>query len=638
MRPVAVSPHLRSFFTFRADRRIPVNFARPEMLWLLGLLPFLVVWGVRSARVRRRGWEAVAQRGRPPGDGTSWLIAAAFCAIVALAQPRWGLDKSDRLPPGHDVVLLIDASRSMGAEDAVPSRLGVAKESARSLIEALAKTPGNRVAVVAFAGRGVLRCPLTENSGAALDALDRLKPGEVRPGGTDLAAGLVAALDAFDRQEHQDGRTVLVFSDGEDHAGRWERAIPADRLRREMVIIHSIAIGDPEHGHAVPVNGAAHPLTYRGEPVLSRRVDTSLEAVAKRSGGAIIRLGLASADLGTLYKTRIEPVALRTRAELRISERIDRFPWFLTAALAFGLIGCRPRGLRGTPSKIWTRLRNGYARLRLRFRPARAVGAVVMLLTVAGAGDVTDGGDSVARSIGKGLAAYRAGRFETARNEFDAAIRRAPSLAVPRYNAAAARYRLGQYAEAHAGYLEARARAGSALRTKIDFALGNSALATGDVAAAIGHYDDCLASTAFGEALDAVRQDAAINREFAVAQAQAADSNHAPQPSPESRGDRERGRRNPDGSDKDHSEGDEDGGNAPNEANSEDGPPPPGGRRGMGGAGGEGNRGKSRRDDPDSPDRRLDAALDQIRDARRRRLPDDDSPSDPGIQDDRKHW
>jgi Ca-activated chloride channel family protein len=569
------------------------------------------------------------------------LIAAAFFAVVAVAQPRWGLDKSDRLPPGHDVVLLIDASRSMGAEDAVPSRLGVANESARSLIEALAKAPGNRVAVVAFAGRGVLRCPLTENAGAALDALDRLKPGDVRPGGTDLAAGLAAALDAFDRQEHQDGRTILVFSDGEDHAGRWEQAIPIQRLRREMVIIHAIAIGDPEHGHAVPVKGAAHPLTYRGEPVLSRRVDTSLEAIAKRSGGTVIRLGLASADLGALYKTRIEPVALRTRAELRISERIDRFPWFLMAALAFGLIGCRPRGLRGTPSKIWPRLRKVFARfgrLRSRFRIARAAGTAAMLLTIAGAGAVTDGGDSVARSIDKGLAAYRAGRFETARDEFDAAIRRAPSLAVPRYNAAAARYRLGQYAEAHAGYLEARPRAGSALRAKIDFALGNSAFASGDVAAAIGHYDDCLASTASGKALDAVRQDAAINREFAIAQAQAADSGQVPQPSPESQGDRERGRRNPDGSDKDPSGGDEDGGDAPNEANSEDGPTPPGGRRGAGGAGGEGNRGKPRRDDPDSPDRRLDAALDQIRDARRRRLPDDDSPSDPGIQDDRKDW
>lgn len=611
------------------------------MLWLLGLLPLLVVWGMRSARLRRRGWEEVAQRGRPPGDGTAWWIAAAFLTIVAVAQPRWGLDKSDRLPPGHDVVLLIDDSRSMGAEDAVPSRLGVAKESARSLIEALAKTPGNRVAVVAFAGRGVLRCPLTENAGAALDALDRLKPGDVRPGGTDLAAGLAAALDAFDRQEHQDGRTILVFSDGEDHAGRWERAIPVDRLRREMVIIHSIAIGDPEHGHAVPVKGAVHPLTYRGEPVLSRRVDTSLEAVAKRSGGAMIRLGLASADLGALYKTRIEPVALRTRAELRISERIDRFPWFLMAALALGLIGCRPRGFQGTPSKIWTRLRKGLARIsrfRRWFRFARVAGAAVMLLMVAGAGDATDVADSAAQSVDKGLASYRAGRFEAAQAEFDAAVRHAPSLAVPRYNAAAARYRLGKYAEAHAGYLEARARAGPALRTKIDYALGNSALALGNIAAAIGHYDDCLASTVTGKALDAVRQDAAINREFAIAQAQTADSGQVPQPSPESQGDRERDRRNPDGSDNNPSEGDQDGGNAPNEANFEDGPTPSGGRRGAGEAGGEGNRGKPRRDDPDSPDRRLEAALDQIRDARRRRLPDDDSTSVPGTQDDRKDW
>ena len=118
--------------------------------------------------------------------------------IFALAQPRWGRLPAPPLAPGHDVVLLVDVSKSMGVEDAVPSRLAVAVEAAESMVTALASEPAaNRVAVVAFAGRGVQRCPLTENLGAVLDALHRLRPGTVRPGGTDLGAALDAARDAL---------------------------------------------------------------------------------------------------------------------------------------------------------------------------------------------------------------------------------------------------------------------------------------------------------------------------------------------------------------------------------------------------------------------------------------------------------
>ncbi len=139
----------------------------------------------------------------------AWL-ASLVCLIVALAQPRWGRSTSPPSPPGHDVVLLIDVSRSMAAEDAVPNRLAVAIESAESLVNALFEEPANRAAVVAFAGRGVLCYPLTENLGAVLDALHRLRPGLVRPGGTDLGAALDVALEAVDPQEHAQGRAIVV--------------------------------------------------------------------------------------------------------------------------------------------------------------------------------------------------------------------------------------------------------------------------------------------------------------------------------------------------------------------------------------------------------------------------------------------
>src|SRR4051794_33266024 len=98
---------------------------------------------VRAGGRRVRDWAALGQGGRPGGDGGWGWLAAIACLIVALAQPRWGRDAGEVLPPGQDVVLLVDVSRSMGAEDAVPDRLGVAVEAAESLVAALGPGAGN---------------------------------------------------------------------------------------------------------------------------------------------------------------------------------------------------------------------------------------------------------------------------------------------------------------------------------------------------------------------------------------------------------------------------------------------------------------------------------------------------------------
>ena len=180
------------------------------------------------------------------------------------------------------------------------------------------------------------------------------------------------------------------------------------------------------------------------------------------------------------------------------------------------------------------------------------------------------------------------------------------------------------------------------MRTKIDYAIGNTALAEGDIPGAIRSYDECLASTARGAALDAIRRDAAINRSFALEQPQ---SLAAPQDDRSGDGsqsrklDRKRSSKTPGAGEKQSSEAEpeSDPGNAG--ANGEndtrgDRNRPPASRRRMGGAGG--GRTSPPEERGDSPDDRLDAALEHIRAAQSNRIPDDEPPV--SANDDRKDW
>lgn len=540
-----------------------LDFTRPMALWLLLIVPGLAWVVARGRRRRSREWAALGHGGRPPRDAARSWLAALTLLLVALAGPRWGRPNAAG-SPGHDVVLLVDVSRSMAARDAVPDRLGAAVEAAGEILKALGADPGHRAAVVAFAGRGVLRCPLTENLGAAIDILRGLRPGDLRPGGTDLAAGLDAALDAFGLEEPAAaGRSIVVLSDGEDLAGSWQRV--ATRLKEAAVAVHAVTVGDDAPpGQPVPMPDGRE-LAYEGQPVRSRRQDEPLAALTRATGGAFIPLGLAQpGGLDTLLARQLDET---TRAAVRRGGRAERYPVFVLAALGAGLIGSWPQ-------------RRG------------------VLLAALGVMVATGAGPEADDALRRGLAADALGRSEEALTWFEEASRRNPRSALAPYNAAAVLFRMGRYDEALSRYRAAREQAGDRLRTKIDFALGNTAYALGDVPAALRHYEACLASTAPGAEAAAMRRDAGINRDF-VAQLP---------PEPTSRGEAP------------ESPSSASGGPPPGDLTTDpssppDAPPP------EGAAATEATRpGRTSKGEAKSPGERLGEALSHARDARRRRL------------------
>ncbi len=585
-----------------------VSIANPTWLWALAALPAMAILAGWARGRRLRDWKRLGQDGRlRPEPSWIWTLALG-CLIVALARPQWGDLPGGKMAPGHDLVVAVDVSRSMGAEDAVPDRLGVAVDSVVDLLRAAGREPSERVAVVAFAGRGVLRCPLTENLGAAIDAVRALRPGSVTPGGTDLAAALEASLAAFDEEfpEPEDGRSIVLISDGEDHPRLWERALP--ELKRLRVVVHTVAVGDPDEGHELPLpragkGGAPRVVTYRGEPVRSSRRDDALRAISEATGGAFIPLGLKPADLGSLYVEKIAPEARRRRDSAKPPERTDRFPMFLAMSLVLSLGASRPR---------WRRHR---------FFLAILLGLSLGAAPAPGARDVRE-------VIQAGETAYLRGDYRAALLAFETAVGRAPDDPIPRYDAAATLYRLGRFDEATSRYREARERAGETLRTKIDYALGNAAVAGGHFREALGHYDSCLNSKAAGDGLDEVRRDAALNRRFAEQRIPPNPEETEPQDEPSRPGAQS------------SSDGPE-GGSEPSDGASpppggpdqggEDSPPEGGGNQSVGGGGGSGSESPA----PGTPEAKLADALGNIREAQGRRQPPQASETadDPDLKD-----
>lgn len=581
-----------------------IGLGRPGWLCILFALLLLVPAALLAERRRSRRWRAIGQSGSPTRDRWGAWMACLIPLIVALSEPRW-MGRPDAEPiTGHDVLLLIDVSRSMAAEDAPPSRLASAVDAAWSLVAAIGERAGERVGVVAFDGRGVVRCPLTENLGAVVEALRSLRPGTIRPGGTNLAAGLNAAIDAFDREgpAPSGGRAIALFSDGEDLSGHALEAVP--RLLENRVVVHSIALGDEARGHPIPWprrDGSIGQIQFGGRTVTTTRDDEHLRAIAQMTGGVFVPLGLATVDLGALYRQRIEPSEELTRTVgPRSVEGVARHPPFLLASLLLGVWALWPH--RGIAARI--------------ARPERIPRIATVLLA---AGLLLGADEPAGRATRDGLTAYRRGEFAAAAAAFERAARFEPGSAVSYYNHASATYQLGEFEAAASLYTTAqRLATQTSLRAKIEFGLGNVAVARRDLRVALAHYDACLALLGDRVDSDPLRADAAANRTYAeellqlemTAQPESDEPDQA-----EGAGDATTARsENPkaDQAEPDESDPSDDG---------MGGRPPAVGPR-AGGAGGTSARGKA--DPPATPSDRLQEAVRAIRDARADALVEED--------------
>ena len=443
-----------------------MHFSNPQALWLLWLLPPLAALFVIAARRRRVALrtfadESMIDRLVPTSStGFVWLRGATLGVallgiLVAAAGPRWGFSWEEVQRRGVDVVVALDLSRSMLAEDAKPNRLTAAKREITDLLELLR---GDRVGLVAFAGTAYTQCPLTLDYGAFSVFLDQMDPDWVPVGGTDLAEAVRTATSTF-AEGDRSGRAVILITDGEDHSGELQAA--AEEARKEGVHVFVVGMGAPE-GAPVP-DGRGGFIKQDGKVVLSKLDEPALKELALTTGGTYVRSVAGDLDLRRIYDEDIKKtLQARDLSSSRQRRWEERFQWALLPALLLLVL----EALTGVP------------RRRRRAGPSTPVILAAALL----AGPMAPStalagwwsGDSPSRL---GHQAFADGEHQAALDHWIQAQVDDPADRRLDYNIGQARYRLGAYAEAEAAFREASATDDTGLAADALYNAGNAASA-----------------------------------------------------------------------------------------------------------------------------------------------------------------
>lgn len=318
-----------------------IRFANEELLYLLALIPafiffyYLVFRWKRHAMQRFGNLELVKRlslstsRKRQIGK-VALLIAALFFMILALARPQVGSKLEEVKREGVDVFIALDVSASMDAQDLQPSRVDKARHELGSLIDRL---QGDRVGLIAFAGKAFVQCPLTLDYGAAKMFLDHLEPGIIPEPGTNIGAAIEQAMKSFSAMERK-YKVLVLITDGEGHDE--DPLKMAEAAEREGVVIYTVGIGSPK-GVPIPVYDERDVQTgfkkdRRGEVVVTKLDEVTLEKIALQTGGKYYRATSGESELDRIYDA-IAGMEKKDLASLQYSQYEDRFQYPLVLAL-----------------------------------------------------------------------------------------------------------------------------------------------------------------------------------------------------------------------------------------------------------------------------------------------------------------
>lgn len=318
------------------------RFALVDVLFSLLLLPALGLLTWLGFRTRRRALDRfidspllvkLSQSVNHAGRRAKMLLVfvALGLSLVALARPQFGTRVETVRSQGRDVLVALDVSASMLAEDLAPNRLERARLEIARLIRGL---DGDRIGLVAFAGDAFLQSPLTLDYGAALMFLASMDTDMIPIQGTDLGRALEVSLDAFEESAGEGVKVLVLMTDGEDHEGEIDASL--QRARQLGVEINTVGIGSPEGVPIPEFDAGGRPRGFMrdedGNVVTTRLEEGPLRMIAQQTGGRYVPVYGGVQALQDL----VDEIALGRGRELesrQITQFEEQFQLFLALAI-----------------------------------------------------------------------------------------------------------------------------------------------------------------------------------------------------------------------------------------------------------------------------------------------------------------
>src|SRR5881397_2719151 len=441
-----------------------MSFGAPQWLWGLLLTPLLIALFIRSERRGlKRLQEFVSARLLPQLAGTvnrprrilrfALQLLGLALAIVSLAQPRWGYTFEDVKRKGLDLLIAVDTSRSMLSNDVQPNRLDRVKLAVQDLINEL---QGDRVGLIAFAGRAFLQAPLTIDYDAVVEAINDLDTKTIPEGGTNISSAITLATQSFGKSA-VGNRALIIFTDGEELSG--DAVKTAKAAVDAGVRIFTVGVGTAQ-GSLIPIGGDEGQTAFvkdsAGQVVKSKLDDKRLREIAQAAGGFYLHLENGPRAMRQLYDEGLAKMQA-AEVDVRLSRRpIERYEWPLGAALIALALSIL------IPERRRARERSYVA------TPARATIAAVMILICF---------SPFVFAIAPGIDAYREGKFEDAYSQFQQTLKSHPQSHVEdklQFDSGAAAYKLKDYNKALESFSQALLSKDTTLQSKTHYNLGNT--------------------------------------------------------------------------------------------------------------------------------------------------------------------
>ncbi|MDX1953598.1 MAG: VWA domain-containing protein [Verrucomicrobiota bacterium] len=478
-----------------------MNFVLPKMLWL-GLAVTILLGGFLWWSWRRKQSlieQFISARllpnlawgvSKPVEKARLALVTlAALILFLALARPQWGMSMEEATFQGRDILVAIDTSRSMLADDVKPNRLQRAKLAALDLLR-VAKS--DRLGLIAFAGTAFLQCPLTLDDEAFRQSVEILDAGIIPQGGTAIGNVFTTALETFEAEEHAGSKILILITDAEDHEGGIDSGTA--KLSKAGIRIFTIGVGTAS-GELIRQTDQSGKEFFlkdaQGNVVKSRLNESLLTKIAEDGGGFYLNLQQPGA-MEQLYNQGIAEMEVTEGSARMIQRMQERFQWPLAVAVLLLFVEILLPGFRSVKSG------------------GAVAKTVALLLLIFSSGNLS-------ASPAQAYRDFQQGRFAESRAEYERLAKKKPDDPRFNFNAGSAAYKEGSFDSAIRHFSSVTAAQDLELQQKAYYNLGNSNYQLGaasDPERQMALWEEAIKNYDSAIKLNPQDKDAAHNREL----------------------------------------------------------------------------------------------------------------------------